>query len=169
LWLLAETPIAEKDVNTEGKRTLDFATCQIYGFGQAFTFLSALWSPSVWHAPNMAHFIGISLFLVGVCFRLWAIKTLGVFYSHRVRTMAQHRIVDSRPYHLIRHPAYTGMMIAHAGVVLYFLNRVTLFVFLIGFVPAIILRIVIEERTLVRIAGYSDFARKRKRLFPGIW
>ena len=94
MWLLAETPIAEKDVNTEGKRTLDFATCQIYGFGQAFTFLSALWSPSVWHAPNMAHFIGISLFLVGVCFRLWAIKTLGVFYSHRVRTMAQHRIVE---------------------------------------------------------------------------
>lgn len=58
LWLLVETPVAKEDVNTEGKRTLDRATCQIYGFVQAFTFLSALWFPSVWRGPNIAHFGG---------------------------------------------------------------------------------------------------------------
>jgi protein-S-isoprenylcysteine O-methyltransferase Ste14 len=169
LWLLVETPIAKRDVSTEGKRTSDFATCQIYAFGQAVTFLSALWFPSVWQAPNVAHGVGMSLFLFGVCYRLWAIRALGVFYSHRVRTMTQHRIVDSGPYLFIRHPAYAGMMIANAGVCLYFLNWVTLGVFLFALVPSIILRIVIEERMLFGIEGYADFARKRKRLFPGIW
>jgi protein-S-isoprenylcysteine O-methyltransferase Ste14 len=169
LWLLMETPIARKDANIEGKQTLDFATCQIYGLGQAFTILSALWFPSAWLAPNIAHFVGISLFLLGVCYRLWAIRTLGAFYSHKVRTVVQHKIVDSGPYLFTRHPAYAGMIIANTGVVVYFLNWVTLCVFLFALVPAIVLRIVIEERVLFGIEGYPGFAKKRKRLFPGIW
>jgi protein-S-isoprenylcysteine O-methyltransferase Ste14 len=168
-WLLVEAPIAKKDVNTEGKRTSDFGSCQIYAFAQAFMFLSALWFPSVWHAPNIAHFVGISMFLFGICYRLWAIRTLGQFYSHRVRTVTQHRIVDSGPYLFIRHPAYAGMIIANAGVCIYFLNWVTLCVFLFALVPAIVLRIRIEERMLFGIEEYSDFAKNRKRLFPRIW
>lgn len=122
LWILVETPIAKRDVSTQGKTTSDFATCQIYAFGQAFTFLSALWFPSVWRVPNVAHFIGTGLFLLGACYRLWAVQTLGLFYSHRVRGLTQHKIVDSGPYRFTRHPAYAGMIFANAGVSIYFLN-----------------------------------------------
>jgi protein-S-isoprenylcysteine O-methyltransferase Ste14 len=169
LWILVESRVAGRDVNTEGKQTADRATCQIYAFGQAFTFFSALWFPSVWRSPNVAHFIGISLFLLGVCYRLWAIQTLGMFYSHRVRTMNQHQIVDSGPYRFTRHPAYAGMIIANAGLSMYFLNWVTTGIFLLGLVPAILLRIAVEEKMLFGIEGYSAFAERRKRLFPGIW
>lgn len=169
LWMLVEAPTAKKDLNTEGEKTLDHATCQIYGLGQALTFLSALWFPSVWHEPNTAHFVGMSFFLMGVCYRLWAVRTLGVLYSHRVRKQSRHRIVDSGPYRFTRHPAYAGMIIANAGVATFFLNAVTAGVFLLALVPAILLRIVIEERMLFGIDGYADFARKRKRLFPAIW
>jgi len=169
LWILVETPIAKRDVSTAGKTTSDFATCQIYAFGQAFTFLSALWFPSVWRVPNVAPFIGTGLFLLGVCYRLWAIRTLGLFYSHRVRRLTQHEIVDSGPYRFTRHPAYAGMIIANAGVSVYFLNWVTMCVFLFALVPSILLRILIEERLLFGIEGYSDFAKERKKLFPGIW
>jgi protein-S-isoprenylcysteine O-methyltransferase Ste14 len=169
LWILAETRISREDINTEGKRTLDHATCQIYACGQAFTFLSALWFPSVWPAPHVAHLIGMGLFLCGVSYRLWAIRTLGSFYSHRVRTVTRHRIVDSGPYRLTRHPAYAGMIIANAGLSLYFLNKVTACIFLFGLVPSIVLRIFVEEKMLFGIEGYPDFAGKRKRLFPGIW
>jgi protein-S-isoprenylcysteine O-methyltransferase Ste14 len=169
LWIVAESRIAKRDVNTEGKQTSDHATCQIYAFGQAFTFFSALWFPSVWRSPSVAHFVGITLFLSGVCYRLWAIRTLGLFYSHRVRAVTRHRIVDSGPYRLTRHPAYAGMIIANVGLSIYFLNGVTTCIFLFGLVPAILLRIVIEERMLFGIEGYSDFAKRRKRLFPGIW
>jgi len=43
----------------------------------------------------------------------------------------------------------------------------TVFLFILA--PAILLQIVIEERTLFGIGGYSEFAKKRKRLFPAVW
>ena len=169
LWMLIELRVSGKDANTEGKTTADFATCQIYGFGQALTILTALWFPSVWQTPNAAHFVDFGIFLAGVCYRLWAIRTLGEFYSHRVRTVARHQIVALGPYRVTRHPAYAGMILANAAISLYFLNWITVCVFLFILVPAIVLRIVIEEKTLFRLAGYAEFAKKRKRLFPAVW
>jgi len=169
LWMLVELRISKRDVSTEGKKTSDSATCQLYGFGQALTFLTALWFPSVWQAPNIVHFLGMSTFVAGVCYRLWAIRTLGQYYSHRVQTVARHQIVTSGPYRFTRHPAYAGMIIANAGISMYFFNWATVGVFLFILVPAILLRIRIEERTLFGIEGYAEFAQKRKRLFPAVW
>ena len=169
LWLLVELRVSRRDVDLEGKRPSDSATCQLYGLGQALTFLSALWFPPFWREPNLAHGIGIALFLLGVGYRLWAIRTLGQFYSHRVQTVAGHRIVMSGPYRFSRHPAYTGMIVANAGISLFFLNGVTLCVFLFFLVPAILWRIRVEEKTLFGVEGYAEFAAKRKRLLPGIW
>lgn len=169
LWLLLETRISLKDVATAGKTTADLATCQIYACGQALTFLSALWFPSSWPAPGVAHCIGIGVFLAGVSYRTWAIHTLGRFYSHRVRQEAGHRVVDAGPYRFTRHPAYAGMIVAHAGVALFFANPVTTWIFVLGLVPAIVLRIFVEEKMLYGVDGYAEFARKRKRLIPGLW
>jgi len=169
LWMLIEVRVSGKDVNTGGKSTFDSATCQIYGLGQALTFLTALWFPSLWQAPGIVHFIGITGFLFGVCYRLWAVRTLGRFYSHRVRIVAQHQIVATGPYRSTRHPAYAGMIIANAGICIYFFNWVTVCIFLFVLIPAILLRIVVEEETLFEIEGYTEFAKERKRLFPAVW
>ena len=169
LWMVVELRVSKRDVNTEGKKTSDAMTCQLYGTGQALTFLSALWFPSLWHSPNMAHLLGLCVFVTGVCYRLWAIRTLGQYYSHRVQTTADQKIVSSGPYRFTRHPAYAGMIAANAGICLYFLNWVTVCIFLLMLVPAILLRIRIEERTLFQVDGYADFASQRKRLFPGVW
>jgi protein-S-isoprenylcysteine O-methyltransferase Ste14 len=169
LWMIIEFRITAKDVNTEGKNTADAMTCQLYGFGQAGTILTALWLSPVWRGSNAANFAAIGIFFLAACYRLWAIYTLGRFYSHRVRTVSEHRIVASGPYRVTRHPAYAGMIIANAGIAVYFFNWVTLCVYLFILVPAIILRILVEERTLFGIDGYPEFARKRKRLFPAVW
>ena len=77
LWMAIELRVTKKDVNTEGEKTYDFMTCQLYGFGQALTILTALWFSTGWQVPDAVHFVGISIFLLGVCYRLWAIHTLG--------------------------------------------------------------------------------------------
>lgn len=169
LWMVAELRVSKRDAHTEGKKTADSATCQLYGFGQALTFLTALWFPSVWRAPNIVLFAGMGIFLAGVCYRLWAIHSLGRYYSHRVQTVAQQPIVASGPYRFTRHPAYAGMIIANTGISVYFLNWVTAGVFLFILVPAILLRIRVEERALFGMEGYAEFAQKRKRLFPAVW
>ena len=86
-----------------------------------------------------------------------------------VRTVAEHQIVDSGPYRFTRHPAYAGMLVVNAGICLYFFNWVTTSIFLFMLVPSILLRILIEEKTLFRIKGYPEFAKPRKRLFPVVW
>lgn len=169
LWIAIEARISVKDTDTHGKNISDSATCQIYGLGQALTFLSALYFPSLRQTPSVAHFLGMSLFLLGVCYRLWAIRTLGKFYSHRVEIVSGHQIVSSGPYRFTRHPAYAGMIVANAGICMYFFNGVTLCMFAFLLTPAIVLRIMIEERTLYGIEGYAEFAAGRKRLFPAIW
>lgn len=42
LWMVIELRVTKKDISTEGKKTSDFATCQLYGTGQALTFFTAL-------------------------------------------------------------------------------------------------------------------------------
>ncbi len=168
-WMLVELRISRKDADTEGKKTTDSRTCLAYGIGQALTILTALWFPSAWRMPNIAHFAGVALFVLGVCYRLWAVLTLGQFYSHRVRVVARHQIVTSGPYRYTRHPAYAGMIVANVGITVYFCNWVTIFVFALVLLPAILLRIMVEERTLFEIEGYPEFAKTRKRLFPALW
>ncbi len=169
VWMVLEVQVSGKDLQTEGTRRSDGGTCQLYGAGQGLTILSALWFTSLWHVPNSAHWVGFGLFLLGVGYRLWAIRTLGVFYSHRVQVVSDHQVVDTGPYRFCRHPAYAGMIVAHAGICLYFLNVVTICVFALLLVPAILLRIAVEERTLFEIDGYAQYADGRKRLFPVIW
>lgn len=168
IWIIAEFKISKREIH-QGKKTSDYGTCELYALGQALTFLSALWMTSVWKEPGIFHGLGLIVFISGICLRLWAIRTLGRYYSHIVRTVEKHQIVDSGPYRFIRHPAYSGMITANLGIVIFFLNQITLIIFFVLLLPAIMLRIFIEEKTLFTIEGYSDYAHNRKRLFPMIW
>ena len=168
IWMLFELKVSKKEI-TKGNKTSDFGTCELYAIGQAGVFLSALWFNSIWKAPNIFHFFGLLIFISGIIFRIWAIMTLGRYYSHIVREVEKHKIIDSGPYRFIRHPAYTGMILANTGIVIFFFNTSTALIFLLVLIPAIIVRILIEEKTLFKIQGYPVFAKSRKRLIPAIW
>jgi isoprenylcysteine carboxyl methyltransferase (ICMT) family protein YpbQ len=123
-----ETKIFKEELH-KGTKTSDYGTCELYAIGQAAVFLSALWFTAAWHSPNGFHLFGFMLFLGGIAYRLWAIKTLGKYYWHIVREVDAHKIVDSGPYRHIRHPAYAGMIAANLGIVVFFFNWVTLILF----------------------------------------
>jgi protein-S-isoprenylcysteine O-methyltransferase Ste14 len=169
MWMIIELRISKKDLNTEGKKTSDRMTCQLYGTGQALTILTALWFSPGLQAPDGLSVVGLVLYLSGSWYRLWAVHTLGRFYSHRVQTIAQHKIVTTGPYRFTRHPAYAGMILAHAGICICYFNWVTVCIFAFILVPAILLRIAIEEKILFKVKGYPEFAQTRKRLIPAVW
>ena len=50
--------------------------------------------------------------LGGLGFTWWARIHLGTLWSGNITRKANHRIVDSGPYGLVRHPIYTGLMVA---------------------------------------------------------
>ena len=169
IWIIAESKISKKDYHAEEKINFDFGTCHIYALGQGLIFLTALWFRQMWREPSLYLFLPFTLFCVGISFRLWSIKTLGECYSHKVCKIRGHKVIDFGPYKYIRHPAYTGMILANIGITIFFYNWVTAFCFIIIFLLSLILRIRVEEKMLFDIDGYSSYALNRKRLFPGVW
>ncbi len=168
LWICYEIGVARRDVEQK-KEVRDYGTRELYGLSQCLTILSALWFDPLWKESGICQLAGFIVFVLGVSLRVWAIRTLGEYYSHVVRTIDQHRIVETGPYSLLRHPAYAGMITAHLGIVILYFNCVSLPIFLLLLVPSIVIRILIEEKTLFGIEGYADFARDGKRIIPCVW
>jgi protein-S-isoprenylcysteine O-methyltransferase Ste14 len=167
LWIASEfritTDIASKDTSS------DQYTCEAYAIARFITMLAAFGMGSIWTEPGAWLPLGLSVFGGGIALRAWAIHTLGRSYSHRVRTPAAQQIVDTGPYRHLRHPAYTGMLVAHVGIVLLFCNVFVALALVAVFLPALVRRIRVEERHLLQIPAYRDFAVQRARLAPGVW
>lgn len=62
--------------------------------------------------------IGIALTWLGVAVAVWARYYLGVYWSARVTLKEGHQLIRSGPYAFVRHPIYTGMLLATIGTTL---------------------------------------------------
>ncbi|OUS28892.1 hypothetical protein A9Q99_10975 [Gammaproteobacteria bacterium 45_16_T64] len=167
-WLVSESSVSLTE-SDKGETSKDKGTCELYAFGRALTVATALWAPTLWVSFNWVMGLGLVIFVFGVLFRLNGIKTLGEFYSHRVRLVGDHKVIDTGPYQFVRHPAYTGMLASHFGFVLFFYSPWAMAAFLFVLVPAVITRIRIEERALFELDGYPEYAATHKRLVPLVW
>ncbi|HFZ2531222.1 TPA: isoprenylcysteine carboxylmethyltransferase family protein [Pseudomonas aeruginosa] len=133
--------------------------------------LTAIYAGSIWRNEwSNLLILPIAFFALGILLRLFAIKALGNFYSHQVRVIDNHQVVQNGPYHWVRHPAYSGMLLAELGFVLYFANPFALMAFFLLLLPSIIFRIRVEELTLyATVKGYDSYAQTHKRLIPKVW
>ncbi|RLT92242.1 methyltransferase family protein [Ketobacter sp.] len=168
LWLMAEANVSITEPG-KGETQKDRGTCELYVFGRFLTMFSAIILETQWQTLNLSMILGLVLLAGGIAFRLNAIETLGNFYSHRVRLVEAHSVVDSGPYQWVRHPAYTGMLVAHLGFVLIFFNLYALLALCLVLLPAIVKRIRVEETALYELPGYPHYAESHKRLLPGVW
>ena len=62
--------------------------------------------------------LGAYLAFAGVLFAIWARRTIGKEWSAEVQIKEGHQLIRSGPYAHIRHPIYTGILIAIAGTAL---------------------------------------------------
>lgn len=168
LWLVLESKVAQKEIGQK-ETTVDFGSLEIYALSRAVVVLSGLLIPGCHKEFGLVPISGILIFTVMIAFRLYAINHLGQYYSHRVRIKEEHKIVDTGPYNYVRHPAYTGMILGHLGFTLFFFNYWTLGIWALFHVPAVVYRILVEERALFELPGYPEYAAKRKRILPLIW
>ena len=61
---------------------------------------------------------GIFLTFVGAGIAIWARYCLGQYWSARVTLKIDHRLIRSGPYTYVRHPIYSGLLLAMAGTAL---------------------------------------------------
>jgi protein-S-isoprenylcysteine O-methyltransferase len=115
--------------------------------------------------------LGCACLVLGISIRLSAVATLRQQFTTVVAIVAQHRIVDSGAYRRVRHPAYLGLLLSLLGFGLCSGNWVSLAVAVALPLAAILYRIRVEERALLRHFGpaYAEYASRTKRLVPGIY
>jgi protein-S-isoprenylcysteine O-methyltransferase len=127
-------------------------------------------------AATMSHagivfWVGCALFGTGLALRWYAIFYLGRFFTVNVAIHSGHEIIDTGPYARIRHPSYSGALLAFAGFALTLTNWVSLAVVLLPIYWAFSRRISTEEHALASALGspYINYMRRTKRLAPYIY
>jgi protein-S-isoprenylcysteine O-methyltransferase Ste14 len=88
----------------------------------------------------------------------------------RVQEDRGHRVIDTGPYSVIRHPGYVGMMMGMPLSGLALGSWVSFGIALV-FASFIVRRVMFEDAFLFRnLAGYADYTRRvTRRLVPGTW
>jgi protein-S-isoprenylcysteine O-methyltransferase Ste14 len=66
----------------------------------------------LWHVGDDGAYALASLALAGILFAWWARIYLGPLWSGAIVRKEGHRVVDTGPYAWVRHPIYTGLMLA---------------------------------------------------------
>ncbi len=60
--------------------------------------------------------LGYFCFLFGVILRMWSLKELGKFYDSGIALKADHQIVQTGPYRILRHPLHIGTISQIGGL-----------------------------------------------------
>jgi len=113
--------------------------------------------------------LGILLMYAGIALRLYAITTLGAFFTAAVAIAAEQTVIEAGPYRLIRHPSYTGFLITLLGFGLSLTNNwLSLLVIMGCALLGFSYRIHVEERVLKTHLGqrYQEYMQRTKRLIP---
>jgi protein-S-isoprenylcysteine O-methyltransferase Ste14 len=63
----------------------------------------------------LAPTVGVLLIAAGLGFSVWARRHLGRNWSSQVVVKADHALIRSGPYSRLRHPIYTGLLLAFLG------------------------------------------------------
>ena len=115
--------------------------------------------------------VGLTLFAIGILLRWYSIVHLGRFFTVDVSIAGDHKVIDSGPYRLVRHPSYSGALLAFVGYGLCLRNWAALLIVVIPITAAFLWRIHVEERALTETLGddYRRYASRTERLIPFLY
>ena len=121
--------------------------------------------------PQQTYIVGLAVFAIGLLLRWWSIITLGRFFTVQVAIASDHRLIESGPYRVLRHPSYTGALLELFGFALCIGNWLGLIVMFVPVLAAFGWRIHVEEIALGEAFGdaWREHVRRTWRLLPLIY
>ncbi|GAB4373609.1 MAG: phosphatidylethanolamine N-methyltransferase family protein [Acidobacteriota bacterium] len=111
------------------------------------------------------------LLLAGLALRFWAMAALGRLFTFNVAIRDRHELVSRGPYRWLRHPSYTGALMAFLALGLGLGDALALAALFVPVLAGMLYRIRVEERVLRKEFGeaWDAYAARRWRLVPGLW
>jgi len=125
-----------------------------------------LWRPGLPAIPWLM-WLGAAMTFAGLAFAIWARLYLGKNWSGLVVVKQEHELIRTGPYRFVRHPIYSGILLALIGTALCKRN-------LWGFVGIALvwlglwMKSRLEERFMVETFGaqYEEYRRTTGALLP---
>lgn len=134
-----------------------------------------LWAHGIWMfelpAGDAVTVTAVVFFAAGLILRWWAIVTLGRFFTVDVTIEKDHELVERGPFRWVRHPSYTGVLVAFLGWALTLRNWAAMAAVLVPISVVFIRRMNVEEKALRGALGkrYEQYMKRTKRLVPLIY
>jgi protein-S-isoprenylcysteine O-methyltransferase Ste14 len=169
-WMLAAGWSARSVKRAPSRAELAYLLVQ--GVGTYVLVLSGMrrwgFEPQLWSVGESGGWIAAALVLAGLAFAWWARLALGTLWSGNVARKAEHRIIDTGPYALTRHPIYTGILLSMFATGAAVGRPMALFgVALITI--GLWMKARLEEQFLrseLGAAAYDEYARRTPMLIP---
>jgi protein-S-isoprenylcysteine O-methyltransferase Ste14 len=148
----------------------------LYGAGGAASALLIalnMWMPHthdrLWPEMPLLDWPMVVVCALGLAFCWWARIHLGKLWSGGIDRKADHRVVDTGPYGIVRHPIYSGVIV---GALAFAVTRARPSAILLWLLITVFfsLKARMEERFLREELGedYAKYGAKVGRLMPGV-
>ena len=113
---------------------------------------------------------GLVFCLAGITIMIWARQHLGKNWSGNVILQKEHELVQHGPYKFIRHPIYSGGLLAMLGSAL-ILATIFGFLWVLFCAFGLVRKMYMEEKILSAQfpAGYIRYRQQSKMFVPFIW
>lgn len=113
--------------------------------------------------------LGVFLILAALVLHIWSRAHLGHYYAERVEVQPGHRVIDTGPYELMRHPVITSFFGIASG--LFLVNPALTTLAALLYTIWDFTRAAQQEEDLLAktLPGYADYALRTPRFLPRLW
>ena len=110
-------PRQNKTANDKEVIAQNYGWRLIWDAAYLFVFINAAYRIVIGPASfSIFEWLGYFCFLCGVLLRVWSLKEIGRFYDPGIVVKADHQMIHTGPYRVLRHPLHLGTLLQISGL-----------------------------------------------------
>lgn len=151
-------------------RLVTLAVVLIFLLLRSKQFLGVLEGARLWNQTLLSGIIADLITLVGLGNLIWARVTLGANWSSDVVINENHELIERGPYHWVRHPIYSSLLLMALGMAVWSGHAIGFAIFL-TLLTSLWIKARQEEKLLTKYfpEEYPSYRARVKALIPFIF
>ena len=167
-WIIAAAWSSRPAAKPRLRRELEYRVITAIGGYLLFFPRALIFQAASWSACSGLGWIMVAVVLAGLAFTWWARLHLGLLWSSGITRKPEHQVIDSGPYRVVRHPIYTGLILAVIATAV-IRGRLQGIVGVVLVIAGFVIKARLEEQFLREQLGgesYGAYAGRTPMLLP---